>query len=188
MTKKQIRLTLDTSAIDLQNPCLKTLTEMQKNGAIEIYIENYQCIEKCQWHDSENKDKTIEWINRYTKTPIEAFLLAEGAEFPNKVNLELETEQKIELKVRRIHSPEVQTLECCKLSKYTDFRILTAHIKNCRDYFITNNSKDFINFGKQKNERRKQFESTFVGLKIRQLNSEVIEELKKEISNRVVIL
>jgi len=52
------------------------------------------------------------------------------------------------------------------------------------NFFVTNNSKDFIDFGKQKNKRRKQFESAFPGLKIRRLDAEFVKELKKEIDTR----
>ena len=83
--------------------------------------------------------------------------------------------------MRKIHSQEVKSLEFCKLSKFVDFRILTQHIKNGRDYFVTNNSKDFINFGKEKDKRRKQFENEFQGIKIRMLNEEFIEELENKI-------
>lgn len=181
MAKKPITITLDTSTIDLNNPCLKILTEMAERDIIEIYTDGYQFIEKCNWRDVKKRNEVTEWIHRHTKTPIEAFPLAEGAEFPVEVNSILKKEQEIELKVRKIHSQEVKSLEFCKLSKFVDFRILTQHIKNGRDYFVTNNSKDFINFGKEKDKRRKQFENEFQGIKIRMLNEEFIEELENKI-------
>jgi len=188
MIRKPIAITVDTTAIEFHNPFLKIFTEMVKKGVIEIYVDNYQFIEKCKWDDIKKRDEIIEWINRYTKTPIEAFSLAEGAEFPAEINLGLEKEQKIELKVRKIHSPEVKSLEFCKLSKFVDFRILTTHIKNSRDYFVTNNTKDFIDYGKQKNKRREQFESAFPGLKIRKLDMQFIDELRENISKDCLYL
>ncbi len=177
MTKKPT-ITLDTNTINLDNPVLKILTEMVKKGVIEIYVDDYQFIEICKWNNKK-RDNIIEWVNRYTKTPIEAFSLAEEVKFPAEINSGLDKEQNIELQVRQIHSSEVKSLEFCKLSKYVDFRILTTHIKNGRAYFVTNNSRDYIDFGKEKDKKRKQFENKFQGISIRELNIKFIDDLKK---------
>ena len=73
MAKKPITITLDTSTIDLNNPCLKILTEMAERDIIEIYTDGYQFIEKCNWRDVKKRNEVTEWIHRHTKTPIEYF-------------------------------------------------------------------------------------------------------------------
>jgi len=58
------------------------------------------------------------------------------------------------------------------MNKWTDWKILTFHILNKRDYFVTKDERGYIKDG-----RKEKFESTF-NIKIRKLDDKFISELK----------
>ena len=94
----------------------------------------------------------------------------------------MEENKKVFGKVRGIHSPEYsgesffKTLSKGKqISMWNDWSILTYHILNRRDFFVTMDKRGFINNGK-----KEKFEEEFKehGLRIMELNEEFIKELK----------
>lgn len=175
-----IKITLDTSCLDLINPELKELKKLRKDGKIELYVQYSSLIEKLDWN-SKKIDEILKWIARNTIVDIYSYRknLNEMKNVTvNQFFKNLKDYVGINKKVMKIHSDYLKDLGHFRKLKLanevnlrSDFDILAQHIHNKRDYFVTMDKKGFINCGK-----KGKFENEF-NIKIRLLNKDFINEL-----------
>lgn len=190
--KNCIKITLDTCAIELENPIINELMNFREQGLVKLFVEIYSELEKEKWTNIK-READLHWITRYCHQDPGAFTLPPNVDIvraiENARGYTFEDEINTDLKIRKIHSPEIKNIGSLPpgksgLGKYSDWQILTNHIMNKRDYFLTKNTRDFINKGRQMGLRRKLLENQFPGLKIREPDQEFIKEIKEELKKR----
>ncbi|MDD5132973.1 MAG: hypothetical protein PHD81_03435 [Candidatus Nanoarchaeia archaeon] len=190
-----IKITLDTSVIDPNNLIIKQLVEWRDKKVVKIYVELHSVLEIENWKNKKREEKLL-WIERFGHQDKEVFEIPEGMDVISTIEkgrgFTFDQENKTELGVRSVHSPETKRLSDLPpgkkgLSKYVDWQIFTSHIMHKRDFFVTKNTREFIHLGKQLGVRLKRYESLFKNIKIREPNESLINEIKKELDKRNLI-
>ncbi len=179
-----IKITLETSSLDLNCQELKELETIRNNGKIELYVQYSSLIEKLDW-DSKKIGDILKWIARNTIVDIYSYRknLNEMKNVTvNQFFNNLKDYVRINKQVMKIHSDYLKDLRHFRklnldneINLRSDFDILAQHIHNKRDYFVTMDKTGFIKYGK-----KEKFENEF-DIKIRLLNKDFINELKKNL-------
>jgi len=177
-----ITITLDTSCLDLRYPELHELKELKDKSQIELWMELDTEYEKEQWENIGIKNEVLLWMYSNVRCEKYAYEIPEGRTLEDVEPFGLSEFEEIYKKVRAIHSPEFKRLKRLeflktskkRINKHIDWTILTLHILRKRDFFVTKDSKGFINNGK-----KEKFETEF-GIQIRKLDQKFIDELKEK--------
>lgn len=160
-----ITLTLDTSCFNKRDEnFLIELHNLEKSNLIEKYHEPLAYIEtrggNVGFHEYPN-EKLLRIYSKYSSN------VTTG---PN--NLENDDRAKLFDKLAKILFPEGISGKK-RRSHFNDLQILASHIMKRRDFFITQNSNDFMTKGK-----KEKLEKKISGLKIRLMDDQLIKELK----------
>ncbi len=193
--KDLIKVTLDTNVIDPDNPIIKKLERYESKGVLRFYCDWEVIFEKQNLKTIDSREKALNWIDLHCAREKGAHFLPYSSDPKRIIKLIEQTqgwtfdeENESESKIRKIHSPEVKDIgkfdQKSLLNKNNDWKILLHHVMNRRDFFVTNNTRDFINFGKEIGERLSQFDKSFPGIKIVCLDEKFIEKIDEEIKKR----
>ena len=162
---------------------LNELSQLVTKNKIEIWVQKSSFEELERWETKKLKNQMIDWIKKYANIDTNSYTIQpkDDETVETLLNKIKERANKSE-QIKKIHSPKnrypapFENLnDSKKLRIRGDVDAFEKHIFNNRDYFVTLDLKDFI-----KNNRREEFEKKF-GTKIRLLNQDFINELKKEI-------
>src|SRR3989344_4282800 len=143
-TNKKIMLTLDTSAINPEEPIIKQLQQWGDEGLVYLGIDIHSKFEKERW-ENHKKEGTMDWMYEHGKHSQEAFFIRDGKDIFEEIdksrgytNLE---EEDVERRIINIMAPEINEKNPLggkkTLSKWVDWKLLKNHILQKREYFIT---------------------------------------------------
>lgn len=190
-----ITITLDTNCFEEKyNAELEELKKLRVKGEIEVlvYLEAYD--EKKQYEASsiiKSKIKRAKGIAKMMGFTLDIYAkeIPDDKTIDDVLSCDRGKYNEIFKKVREIHSPEFggdkfknfKDLSLKKqINKLNDWRMLSLHISDNRDIFVTNDLSGFIRESKsdKDDKKKKRFESEFSGLHIRRLDNFFLEELK----------
>lgn len=182
-----IKINMDTSAFDKKEieageGLIFELQKLDREEKILLYRESYVDKESMELK-GDRGEKTYQWIRFNSRMHTRAFW---GPSNPSQEELvELQEKQQgftfveekeIEKRVKKVLFKHNSSENLIEENDHIDCRLLTLHIATKGDYFVTNNTKDFIRLGKR--DIKAELENEFPGLKIRELNETFINELK----------
>lgn len=175
-----VSITLDTSVLFFEDPLWEELTQLRKEGNVDLFIELDSIMEKQNYENIKKKIEDLRKIGANTIHEGYAYKIPERKKLNDVLPWTMKEYQKIYDKVRVIHSPEYENLSTLTeikkgnkiVNKHIDWDIMTLHILRGRDYFLTNDKWGFINGG-----RKEKFEKKFK-IKVRVLDECFIKELK----------